>query len=109
MRSLIFALGILSFSTAALAADYDIPWFEAHTAQRQEALKMCRNDYRYARKAICANAETADARAYYQRRNAQAGQDTDPPSAIWRDAVRRTCARPPSERSQILGADCGRY
>jgi len=80
----------------------DIPWFEAHPAERSAVLKQCRDDHRLARSALCANAETAETRAY-RRRLAPIPHDPDPPSAMMREGVRRACARPPSERG-LLGA-----
>ena len=44
---------------SAAAADYDIPWYEAHPAERSDALRRCHNDFRLAQTPECANAEAA--------------------------------------------------
>ena len=81
MRPWLLALPLLAVSASALAQD--IPWFEAHPAERRAMLKRCRDDYRLARTALCANAETAEARAYARQR-APGWRDPDPPQ---RDAA----------------------
>jgi hypothetical protein len=67
-------------------------------------LKLCRDDHRLARTALCTNAETAETRAF-ARRLWPGWRDPDPPSAMLRNGARRACARPPSERG-LLGAWC---
>jgi hypothetical protein len=104
MRPWLLALPLLAVSASALAQD--IPWFEAHPAERRAMLKRCRDDYRLARTALCANAETAEARASARQR-APGWRDPDPPSGMLREGARRACARPPSERG-LLGAWCDR-
>lgn len=50
---------------AALAGEkFDIPWFVAHPTERAAALKMCHDDYRYAKTMICANVEAAATRVW---------------------------------------------
>lgn len=102
MRRWLLALPFLAVPASALAQD--IPWFEAHPAERRAVLERCRDNHRWARRALCANAETAEARAYGRLR-APAWRDPDPPSAMVREGTRRACARPPSERG-LLGALC---
>ncbi|MGD9617766.1 MAG: hypothetical protein AB7O13_23640 [Alphaproteobacteria bacterium] len=104
MHPLLLALPLMAIPASVLARD--IPWCEAHPAERSAVLKQCRDDYRLARSALCANAETAETRAY-RRRLAPIPHDPDPPSAMVREGARRACARPPSERG-LLGIWCGR-
>ena len=104
MHPLLLALPLMAIPASVLAQD--IPWFEAHPAERSAVLKQCRDDHRLARSAHCANAETAETRAY-RRRLVPIPHDPDPPSAMVREGARRACARPPSERG-LLGIWCGR-
>ena len=104
MHSLLLVLLLMAIPASVLAQD--IPWFEAHPVERSTVLKQCRDDHRLARGAICANAETAETRAY-RRRLVPIPHDPDPPSAMMREGARRACARPPSERG-LLGIWCGR-
>ena len=104
MHPLLLALPLMAIPASVLAQD--IPWFEAHPAERSAVLKQCRDDHRLARSALCANTETAEARAF-ARRLWTGWRDPDPPSAMLRNGARRACARPPSERG-LLGIWCGR-
>lgn len=103
MRKL-FILGVLL--AAAPAAAQDIPWFEANPSERQAVLRRCHDDHRIARTATCANAETAETRAY-ARRLGRSLRYPDPPSPMVIEAAKRACARPPSERG-LLGSYCNR-
>ena len=104
MRRFLIALPLLAVPAFALAQT--MPWFEVHPAERSAVLKQCRDDHRLARSALCANAETAETRAY-RRRLAPISRDPDPPSAMVREGARRACARPPLERG-LLDIWCGR-
>lgn len=61
-RLLLPALFLLRASAPGLAAEGDVPWFEAHPRERLTTLQACRDDERLARDAICANAERAQDR-----------------------------------------------
>ena len=69
---LLFAGALLSAGPAA-SAEYDVPWFEARELDRLAALRACRDDERFAREAVCANAERAQDRVEARERAARAG------------------------------------
>lgn len=62
-----------SVSASANARSYDIPWYEQHPADLQNALQTCRNDARYARLPICTNAEAAEMLIYSQKTSTGSG------------------------------------
>lgn len=99
MGSIVLALQLLILSASAYAQN--IPWFEAHPAERSAVLKQCRDDHHLARTALCANVETAETRAYYKRRIAPVPRDFDPPSTMMREGTRRACARPQIGRAHV--------
>jgi predicted Fe-S protein YdhL (DUF1289 family) len=103
MRTLLLTASLL---IAAPALAQDVPWFEANPAERQAVLQRCHDDHRLARQAICANAETAETRAYAKRLQ-RALNEPEPPSMLTIQAARRACARPVSERG--LFADWCRH
>lgn len=97
----------------AVAAEFDIPWFEAHLAQRRAWLRACGDDQRVARDPRCANAERAESRAYAQRLARRGGGGRGgalPPgfdTPLARDALGIACARP-LVRDGLLERRCGR-
>ena len=94
MRALILTAALIA-ATPAVAQD--VPWFEAHPAERRAVLEQCHDDHRLARRPVCANAETAETRAYAKRLQ-RALNEPEPPSDLVIRAARRACARPPAER-----------
>ena len=53
------------------ASQHDIPWYVAHDAERKALRKKCEDDQALARTADCANAEGAEHRIYYDRKQAE--------------------------------------
>jgi hypothetical protein len=107
MRPLAFALPLLAALTMqATAREYDIPWFEAHPAERQATLRDCRNDRRVGRSPICDNAQTAETNAYVRGSLPPNGTLPWVPSQREREIMARNCALP-VER-QLNPAACRR-
>jgi len=52
-------------------SQHDIPWYVAHDAERKALRKKCEDDQALARTADCANAEGAEHRIYYDRKQAE--------------------------------------
>lgn len=112
MRGIVASLILcLSASLPATAQErYTIPWFENNAAERLEALRICRNDYRKVQNPetgpICSNAETAQTRIYSaHQRSAFAYMDRP---AYWtenremRQAALVACARRAAFDRQFL-------
>lgn len=51
----------------------NIPWYQAHKAERESVLRACRTDHRYGRSFDCQNADTAGT-LDWGRRSAQAAR-----------------------------------
>lgn len=55
-------LGSANIAGAENAGHHTISWYAAHPAARASLLRLCRNDYAYARRSDCLNAEQAEVR-----------------------------------------------
>ena len=61
------ALAAMLFAAPALAAEYDVPWYQARPMERTRDLRLCRQDAGLVDTRRCRNAETAETRAYARR------------------------------------------
>ncbi len=75
---------------------HDIPWYEAHPAVRKKTMEVCQSDHRFAHDVDCANAETADTKAWGRRSAKYAFSDLDDP--------RYWASQPPWVRSGVLAS-----
>lgn len=103
MRPLAFAIplavalvvaDVIELTVPAAAREYDIPWFEAHPAERQATLRDCRNDRRVGRLPICDNAQTAETNAYLRKNVAPNVGLPWEPSPRLLGAIAKSCAMP---------------
>lgn len=90
------ATAMLAIINSALASDqHSISWFQRNVAARHEALRLCRDDHRRVMDArmgpICANAESAEARAYASRQR-ESFEAMDTPAWWSRNAPMRSAA-----------------
>lgn len=111
MRSFFFAaiLSLCAFQSVK-AEQYDINWFLNNNAERMEALRICRGDYRKVESPqtgpICANAEAAQTRLF-AREQASAFAFMDRPAYWVRNpelsrSVMVACARRASFDQHLL-------
>lgn len=108
MRRLALTMLLLT-STAAMAAEHDIPWFQAHPAERGAWLRKCRDDMRLGQDPVCGNAQKAEDR---ERARKIAPSSPIPgfdptESPLMRGAIQDACKKPESQRG-MFGQYCGR-
>lgn len=108
MRRLALAMLLLT-ATVAMAAEHDIPWFQAHPAEREIWLQKCRDDMRLGQDPVCGNAQKAEDRERAKKIAPSSPiPDFDPTeSPLMQRAIKSACQRPPAERG-MLGQYCGR-
>ncbi len=87
-----------SSARAGRASLHDIPWYVAHPAARRATLDVCHSDHRFSHDADCANADTAETRAWTEERRRAAGDILSDPNywagnPLGRGAVLTNCAR----------------
>jgi hypothetical protein len=70
---MIFPLLIAASVSLVPVAEYDIPWYQSHPAERAEILGACHNDHRNVQSFHCRNAELADTREEGKRHKAVTG------------------------------------
>ena len=83
---------------AARASVHDICWYVAHPAARRATLDLCHSDHRFSHDADCANADTAETRAWTEERRRAGGDILGDPhywagNSLGRGAVLTNCAR----------------
>lgn len=86
---------------AGRASLHDIPWYLAHPAARRATLDLCHSDHRFSHDADCANADTAETRAWTEERSRAGGDILSDPrywagNPLGRGAVLAACANPPT-------------
>lgn len=117
--SLVVGAAFVVSAARAEPVAYSIEWFamSSHAAARQEAIRTCRNDYRFydnkETRPICSNAETAESRAY-SRKLAQ-GLNALNTVEWWRDnrdlrasALKACQRRAPYDRDMLQYCDVAR-
>ncbi len=99
----ILVAGVLGSTSAsygqATTSLHDIPWYEAHPAIRKATMKLCQSDHRFAHDVDCANAETADTKAWGKQSRQFAFGDLVSPehwaaNALGRKGILWGCDRP---------------
>lgn len=109
-RLRVVAIVMLPASALAQPAEHSIPWFEARPVERAGVLLACRGDHRLAgerpTRGVCANAESAETRAWANRRGSFF-RELDSPR-YWnsnpgrRAALHAACARRASYDAAML-------
>ena len=90
-----------SSARAGRASLHDIPWYVAHPAARRATLDVCHSDHRFSHDADCANADSAETRAWGQERARGAFSSLTNPrywaaNRLGRTAALASCAQPHS-------------
>lgn len=89
---------------------HDIPWYEAHPAVRKATRELCQSDHRFSRDVDCANAETAETKAWGKRSAKYAFSDLVSPeywaaNGLGRKGVLWGCAKPvPTNEPDVCAA-----
>jgi hypothetical protein len=97
MRAAPLAAVLASLVLPAMAQD--VPWFDAHPAQRKAQLDACRRDRSIGMLPVCDNAQTSETNDFLRRRQASDGRMPGvnlpwEPSPLLRETIRRQCAQP---------------